>query len=274
MDVPGWFPAFPAHAPHSRGAPGDAVAHVEALSLAALRHRAVTHPYLVALGNGTLPDPRWALADFARHYAGYSACFPNYLTAVVSRLSSADHRRALLGNLSEESGHYGPAELAVLADHGIERQWVEGIAHPLLFRRFCEAVGGGSGSDADDVDDHVVCWRQLLLQVLTQGSAAEAVGALGPGTENIVRTVYGHLVRAIDRFEHLAPHDAVFFRLHTLVDDDHQQVLQQIAIDLAATDAGRADLRRGMLKALQLRATFWDWLLARALDPVGADDVM
>jgi hypothetical protein len=89
-----------------------------------------------------------------------------------------------------------------------------------------------------------------------------------------VRSVYGHLVRAIDRFEHLAPQDAVFFRLHTLVDDDHQQVLQQIAIDLAATDAGRADLRRGMLKALQLRATFWDWLLARALDPVGADDVM
>jgi pyrroloquinoline quinone (PQQ) biosynthesis protein C len=274
MDMPGSFPASSDSAPRPRGAPRDAVAHVQALSLAALRHRAVTHPYLVALGNGTLPDPRWALADFARHYAGYSASFPNYLTAVVSRLSSADHRRALLGNLSEESGHYGPAELAVLADHGIERQWVEGIAHPLLFRRFCEAVGGGSVSDADAVDDHVLCWRQLLMQVLTQGSAAEAVGAIGPGTENIVRTVYGHLVRAIDRVDHLAPQDAVFFRLHTLVDDDHQQVLQQIAIDLAATDAGRADLRRGMLKALQLRATFWDWLLARALDPAGADDVV
>jgi hypothetical protein len=36
---------------------------------------AVQHPYLKALDEGTLPDTRWALADFARNYYGYSSAF-------------------------------------------------------------------------------------------------------------------------------------------------------------------------------------------------------
>ena len=252
--------------------PGEANAAVARLAAGALRHRAVRHPYLAALAAGTLPDTRFALADFARHYLGYSTHFPRYLTTVVSRLERPEHRRALLDNLTEESGVYGADELAALAAWGVQPEWIVGVPHPVLFRRFADALGVPRESEPEA--DAVVCWREQLLALLAGGSPAEAVGALGLGTETIVRTMYGAFTQALDRVPGLSPRDTVFFPLHTAVDDHHQATLQSIAADFAATPAGRTGLRRGMLKALQLRSAFWDWLYERALDPARADDVL
>ena len=47
-----------------------------------------------------------------------------------------------------------------------------------------------------------------------------------------------------------------------------------ISIDLARTPGGLDELRRGMLKALQLRTALWDYLYARARDPQRADEVL
>jgi hypothetical protein len=103
--------------------------------------------------------------------------------------------------------------------------------------------------------------------VISAGSAAEAVGALGLGTESIVSTLYRPFVQAIERHGGLRPCDTVFFPLHTAVDDHHQASLRRIAIDLAADERGRADLARGMHKALALRDSFWSWLHERARPP-------
>jgi pyrroloquinoline quinone (PQQ) biosynthesis protein C len=243
---------------------------VDQLARQAVQHRAVQHPYLRALGDGTLPDLRWAVVDFADHYYGYSAHFPRYLTTVISRLEEPEHRAALLRNLTEESGSYEEHELRELATHGIEREWIEGVPHPALFHRFCQAVGARR-SQSDGTADQVVVWREMLLSVLGHGSPAEAVGALGLGTEGIVREIYAPITRAIQRLE-LAPRDTVFFPLHTVVDDEHRATLLSIATSYARR--GHPDLRRGMLKALQLRSAFWDWLHARALDPARAQEVL
>lgn len=243
---------------------------VEQLARQAVQHRAVQHPYLQALGDGTLPDLRWAIVDFADHYCGYSAHFPRYLTTVISRLEDPEHRAALLQNLTEESGRYEESELQELAAHGIQREWIEGIPHPALFRRFCQAIGARRGV-SDGNCDQVVIWREMLLNVLGHGSPAEAIGALGLGTEGIVREIYAPITRAIQRLN-LSPRDTVFFPLHTLVDDEHQATLLAIAKFYARR--AHPDLRRGMLKALQLRSVFWDWLYARALDPARAQEVL
>jgi len=259
-----------AAAPH----PTDPGAYVRALTAEALSHRAVSHPYLAALASAALPDLRWALADFARHYFAYSRHFPRYLTATVSQLESPAHRAALLDNLTEESGRYEPAELAELRLAGIRPEWIVGLPHPALFQRFAAAMGVELAAHAPDQEaDQVVAWRELFLAVLVHGGAAEAVGALGLGTENIVSTIYQPFVKATRRIG-LDPRDAVFFPLHTAVDDHHQATLRDIAIDLARTPEGRAGLRRGMLKALTLRTAYWDWMLARAKDPARADLVL
>jgi pyrroloquinoline quinone (PQQ) biosynthesis protein C len=246
-------------------------AFVSELAATALRHRAVRHPYLHALGEGLVPDLRWAMADFARQYYGYSKHFPRYLTTVMSRLENPSHRTALLDNLTEEAGIYGEEEYEILAQMGVQREWIEGLPHPILFRRFADALGVGSdGPEADQV----VCWRELFLATLASDSPAAAVGALGLGTENIVRTMYGPFVRALARLQDLSPRDTVFFPLHTAIDDHHQATLEQIAASFAGSPEGRTDLRRGMLKALSCRSAFWDWMYERAMDPSRADDVV
>jgi CRP-like cAMP-binding protein len=245
--------------------PADLVAD---LAAEALDHRAVRHPYLRRLATGDLPDLRWAMADFARQYYGYSAHFPRYLTTVISRLEAADHRAALLENLTEESGIYEDEEVDELRAHGIDPAWIVGVPHPKLFRRFQDALGVTPVPPENDAVE-VVCWREMFLSVLN-GSPAEAVGALGLGTETIVRTIYQPFVDAIARLD-LHPSDTVFFPLHTAVDDHHQETLQRIAADFARTDGGRRDLIKGMRKALSLRSAFWDWMLERALDPTSAE---
>lgn len=250
---------------------------VDALAAEALQHRAVRHPYLAALANGAFPDTRAALADFARHYHGYSTHFPRYLATLVGRLESPAHRRALLDNLTEESGQYPEHDLAALEEIGIERGWIEGIPHPQLFERFCRAVGVEPGEQQRDEALEVICWREMLLSILQFGSPVEAVGAIGLGTENIVRAIYQPICRAIVRVPELSEEDTVFFPLHTAVDDHHQEVLHRIAADLAGTPQGARDLAKGMRKALALRSSFWDWLEERAraadaADDYGADD--
>lgn len=242
------------------------------LAAESLQHRAVRHPYLRALAENQLPDLHWALADFARQYASYSAHFPRYLTTVISRLEDPTHRSALMENLTEESGVYDDAELQELEAIGIQKEWIVGIPHPILFRRFAKALG--VEANAKPETDQVACWREMFLTVLSNGNAAEGLGALGLGTENIVRTLYGPFVKAIEQLGTLAPEDTVFFPLHTAVDDHHQATLQEISAAYAATEEGRVGLRRGMLKALQLRSAFWDWLYARALNPQDAERVL
>lgn len=230
----------------------------------ALQHRAVRHRYLRALEQSAVPDLRWAMADFGRQYFGYSMHFPRYLATVIGRLERPDHRAMLLQNLTEESGSYDDEELRSLAAAGVDPEWIVGIPHPKLFQRFRHALGV-TDSPLEDESLEVVCWREMFLNVLSSGSAAEAVGALGLGTEGIVRHIYAPLTRALRRLPELGPRDTVFFPLHTAVDDHHQAVLLGIARHYASTEHGLKDVAKGMRKALALRASFWDWMYERAM---------
>jgi pyrroloquinoline quinone (PQQ) biosynthesis protein C len=249
---------------------GDISAFLDRISQEALNHRAVHHTYLQSLANGEYPDMRWALADFGRQYYGYSAHFPRYLTKTISQLTNPAHRNGLMQNLIEESGSYGEEDLAELAEAGIDPEWVVDVPHPELFKRFCDSLAVDLGHVTQDSTE-VTCWREMFLDVLGEGSPAQAVGALGIGTEGVVSTMYQNFLPALDQIE-IAPRDAVFFPLHAMVDDHHQETLLEIAKDFADTSEGRRDLIKGMRKALFLRAGFWDWLHARALDPERAQN--
>jgi pyrroloquinoline quinone (PQQ) biosynthesis protein C len=230
-------------------------------------HRAVDHPYLQRLAKGDFPDIQWALRDYATQYYGYSAHFPRYLTAAISRLQNPDHRQLLIHNLLEECGQLDRDERAALERTGIDPAWIDGVPHPRLFRSLQEHLGAAPFDETDHRSLEVICWREMFLNTLAHGSCAEAIGALGPGTEGIVKYFYRYLLEAMKRFSGLARQHYVFFELHCLVDDGHTEALNQIARDLAGTPEGRRELRKGMLKALNLRVAFWDWMLQRATNP-------
>jgi len=239
--------------------------YLEELVQEALSHRAVCHPYLTDLAEGNVPDLKWAIHDFAAQYPGYCVHFPRYLTMVISKLDSPEHRRTLMQNLIEETGVLDDEEIALLVKHGIDPEWVQGIPHPELFERFQHAVALHDTHEHTDDAREVVCWRESFYQLLANGSPAEAVGAIGLGTENVVNKIYLPIIRAIERLGTLDRREYVFFELHCEVDDEHHEALLKIARDFADDPQNRLDLRKGMLKALGLRAMFWDWMHGRAL---------
>ena len=230
---------------------------IDGLVRESLDHPAVHHPYLKSFAQVDFMDPVRVLQQYAHEYSGYAAWFPNYLRMVIRRLDRKDHRLLLLKNLEEEKGQLDQEECDELRGVGIDPESVLGIPHPVLFRRFCHAIG---------VTDETLArptaaakkWRGMFLEFLSTATPAEAVGALGLGTEHIVKPVYQQLLQGIRRCGALQREDYVFFELHCLVDDQHQQDLLAIAKDLAREPGGLAELRNGMLKALELRCEFWD----------------
>jgi len=235
---------------------------MELLVKEALEHRAVNHPYLKALANGEFENMEAVLKDFASQYGFYSSWFPRYLTAVISKLENPEFRTHLLDNLSEESGHLHEEDMEAVRALGIKDEWVQGIPHPKLFKRFQVAMGVDHSAQPDiEVD----IWRDSFLALMQGGSAVSAVGAIGLGTESIVKYIYKDIIKAIEKYTSLSLEDYVFFPLHTEVDDEHGLILLDIAEKMASqSPEDERELRKGMLKALDLRAAYWDGMFKRA----------
>ena len=228
----------------------------------ALNHRAVNHPYLKALANGEFENMEAVLKDFASQYGFYSAWFPRYLTGVISQLENPEFRNHLLDNLSEESGHLHEEDMVAVRELGIKDEWVQGVPHPQLFKRFQHAMG----VDADALPGiEVEIWRDSFLSLIQGGSPVAAVGAIGLGTESIVKYIYRDIIKSIEEHTTLSLEEYVFFPLHTEVDDEHGLILLDIAEKMASQSAeDERELRKGMLKALNLRAAYWDDMYERA----------
>jgi pyrroloquinoline quinone (PQQ) biosynthesis protein C len=237
---------------------------IDSLIDEAMNHRAVNHPYLKSLASGSFANMPEVMRDFAGQYGFYSAWFPRYLTGVISKLENAEHRGHLLDNLAEESGHLHEEDMVAIRALGIKDEWVQGIAHPKLFKRFQHAIGAEMNANPGiEVD----IWREGFLSLIQNSnkSASSAVGAIGLGTESVVKYIYSHIIEAIEKHTDLSLEQYVFFPLHTEVDDEHGLILLDIARQMIEEGNQQAyELRKGMLTALNLRASFWDDMTIRA----------
>lgn len=230
---------------------------------------AANHPLLIALAKGDVPprggddELRDAIRMFLMEYYTYSKSFTRHLSAVSSMLESPRHRAALVPNSAEESGDVDEEHLEVLEQAGLTIDDVR-APHPELFRRFLAAIGLTDRALAAHTPDIATsAWVETFFAACREDQA-QGIGALGIATEGIVRRMYGRLLSAIARaWPHLSARDTAFFRLHAAVDDDHANVLREIAIDLAATQESRRRMAIGVLKALQARAAFFDHMHQR-----------
>jgi pyrroloquinoline quinone (PQQ) biosynthesis protein C len=229
-----------------------------------LAHPAIHHPFLTRFAQCGFDNMAAVMRRYALEYSGYSAWFPRYLTTVISRLTRAEHRDMLEHNLEEEQGNLGEDDCQALLAQGINPKTIAGVPHPVLFRRFCDALGIHR-EELATACPAAARWRTRFLSYLQNATAAQAVGALGLGTEHIVRPVYEQLLKGIIGTGTLRRDEFVFFELHCLVDDQHQQDLLEIARDLAAAPQGLAELRSGMQTALAMRCEFWDHLYSEIL---------
>lgn len=224
----------------------------------ALQHEAVHHSYLKKLEQGEFSDMNKALAYFACQYEGYSAWFPKYLQAVIDKLSNPSHKAHLLENLAEEKGQLHEEDLQAIRALGIEDEWVIGIPHPQLFAQFKQSI---CAEHQFELNSAVQEWRTAFLNYMNDCSEAEAVGAIGFGTESIVKHIYRPIIASISTYTTLPLQSYVFFPLHTEVDDEHGKVLISIANELASQSEENGRLiKKGMEVALDLRNEFWNKL--------------
>jgi pyrroloquinoline quinone (PQQ) biosynthesis protein C len=238
--------------------------YLESLLDEAMNHRAVNHPYLKALASGSFANMPAVMRDFAGQYGFYSSWFPRYLTGVISKMENAEHRSHLLDNLAEESGHLHEEDMEAIRALGIKDEWVQGIPHPQLFKRFQYAIGAET---AGKPGIEVEVWRDGFLTLIqnTNKSAANVVGAIGLGTESVVKYIYKYIIEAIEKHTDLTLEQYVFFPLHTEVDDEHGLILLDIARQMIDEGPQSAhEVRKGMLSALNMRACYWEDMMVRA----------
>lgn len=232
---------------------GSADEFIEGLCVDAMSHRAVHHPYLRRLASGDLPDVAAAIRDYCHQYYFYSSRFTSYLEAVIGRLESEGHRAVLRKNLMEE--------------HGQDPRNPQSIPHADLFQRFRRAAGVTEAYEARTPPcTAVTTWRDRFLQTCMSQPPCVGLGAIGLGTEMIVPTIYRYLHRAVTDHTEMKPDDFLFLTLHMECDDEHAADMKDISLELCkVSSANREALRLGVSSALDLRAAFWDAMLARAV---------
>lgn len=235
------------------------------LNSEARNHRAIKHPFLQRLAEGDFAEPTKVTKDFAFQYLAYSKDFARFLTVTISKLESREHRQMLIENLIEESGHVDESEIEELEKANISIDWLQGVPHPELFMRFLDAIGyDREYREKNDFCDEAKVWSHMFLNACSGGTSAQSLGAMGLGTENIVKYVYQPILEAIKNHLDVSAEERVFFDLHALLDDEHGEVLDNIAIEYARYERNREPIRNGMLMALNLRAGFFDAMLYRA----------
>jgi CRP-like cAMP-binding protein len=239
--------------------PRDPQAFAGVLVEEALRHRAVRHPFLRSLTSDGPAATTAGLRNLGRHYYGFVAEGPLQLALLLSRLEAAAHRREVLVALRELAGEYGEERLAHLEAAGIAPESIAGIPHPELLRRWRRTLGVESDQVAQDHPE-VTAWREGFLDLLGRGSPAEAVGALGPGNFAVLAASHASVLAAIDRSGAGSGEAGAYFRLTSQPDAAASTALRRLTAAFAASPEGRRDLRRGMLRALALRDSFWSWL--------------
>ena len=237
----------------------SAAEFVAALEHYATSSPAVDHRLLADISEARFVDLAATIRRFFREYYFYSRHFTQYLALVMSKFDRPDQRIKFMPNAMEEGGHVDAEQAAVLRKAGIEPMDVA-EPHPVLFHRFLEAIGC-SPEELANQPPHIATttWIQTLLAICQAGGPEQAIGALGIGTEAIVRPMYRKLVRGVDKaWPQLSKRDRVFFDLHILIDDDHADVMRDLTGGLCGDLLARRKVAAGVMGALNARRTFLD----------------
>lgn len=214
-----------------------------------LKHPAVkNHSYLQKFSKKA---DRRAAKLFAEQYYCFSRHFSRYLAGAVAICPDEAGRAPLIKNLFEEYG--GRSE----EQKGMNPE----LTHPALFRRFLKAVGVDTSKEALDniqmlPETELFVEKYLNIHYMNY---VEALGALGPGTEFIVPTMY---VPIRDGLKHagLSDDDVLFFSAHIELDVEHAANIRKSLAFCSQTDEDQARIRKGAISFLNTRAVLWNGL--------------
>lgn len=188
------------------------------------------HPFYRAWQNGTLTPG--ALRRYAGQYYLHVRAFPTYISALHARCDDLSTRRALLRNLRDEEE--APD------------------AHPALWLRFLEAVGGDPASAASteplpETAEAVAGFRRAV----GEGPPARGLAALY-AYESMVPEVAAEKIRGLaEHYGIEGPPATDYFEVHRTLDVEHAgETRKLLAARLSERPEEAAEAERGTAMAL------------------------
>jgi len=234
--------------------------YISRLENAALRHRAVNHPYLRALIDGSLPQHRQALIDLSEQLSSYSLSKIDLLKSLEDSLVAVEARESIRLNIVRAMGLYDLDTLQVLAGQGLDTTLVDGMPQHELFMDLTQALGGRHRQPGFPIR----LWRNSLLALSSCPGGQEGLGALGLGSAMIDPLLYKVLHQTTHFIPHLSRADKTLLELNTHLPNPYVTIFRGPLVEMAQLPSNRPRIAHGMFEALELRACVWDWLYERA----------
>ena len=211
--------------------------------LRSLRNEIQCHPGVAhSLLSRMLTDPR-TRHDFkilaSQHYP-LVANFTTYMELLLLRAPSSEAKRWLAKVLVDEYGE---------RSHGDD--------HAAAYRTFMHAAGITPGSEANyQLHPEVVGFIREHYRICTQEPFLVGLGAVGPGHEWSIPTMFEHVMTGLNQAG-FAADDVAYWSMHLDQDADHGAWLEEALVAFCDTAQARCQIRRGALLSLKAREQFW-----------------
>jgi pyrroloquinoline-quinone synthase len=218
------------------------VTYLSALEAEVAAHPAVHHPFLQRFADTPLTIHQ--LRTFGLQHYQLVKLFVTYMTNVVPRIPDADASALFRSVFDDEFGQ-----------HTIFN------SHPAMYRAFLRSLG------LDDADwgrfallPETSDFIEFHLELTRTAHFLTALGAIGPGHEFSIPTMFDYLVRGLQRNGTVSENDTAYFTLHIVEDKDHAKVYNSLLDRYTASEESRALIREGVMRSLKARHLFWDGL--------------
>jgi pyrroloquinoline quinone (PQQ) biosynthesis protein C len=215
---------------------------IQSLEEETLRHEAVQHPFLLRFSSDLLTPVQ--IQTFGLQHYQLVKVFVNYMTNVLPKIPDPSAANLFRTVFDDEFGQYT-----------IFR------SHPALYRNFLKAMGL---KDEDWGKVAVLPGTERFIKEhlqLTRGNDfLMSLGAVGPGHEFSIPTMFGYIVSGLRKNTSLSEEQIEYFTCHMEQDVEHAQIFNQLIVRHLTTEEGQLRLREGTMRSLVLRKQFWDGL--------------
>jgi pyrroloquinoline-quinone synthase len=230
----------------------DAAQFIKSLEQEILDHEAVRHPFLVRFASEPLTVAQ--VRAFGLQHYQLVKVFTTYMTNLLPKIPDRDAAELFRHVFDDEFGAVSGRSAAV-GQATIFR------SHVHLYRDFLSALGvqeeewGRVKPLAETeayIKGHLALTRDADFRV--------GLGAVGPGHEFSIPTMFQSLVAGIRRNTDLTEKQIEYFTLHIEEDVEHAEVFNSLIGRHAGTEEGRSLIREGAMRSLKWRTLFWDGL--------------
>ncbi len=205
-----------------------------------LKHPAVHHPFLKRFASEPLSLDQ--IRTFGLQHYQLVKVFVNYMTNLLPKIPDKDAARLFRVVFNDEYG-----------------QWTIFRSHPALYRNFLRALGlpdeaWGRVPLLPETSGYI----EGHMRLTREGDFLVGLGAIGPGHEFSIPTMFAYLVKGFKKNSGLSPSEIEYFTMHIEEDVEHAKVFNELIVRHAAPEENQKRIRDGVMTSLRWRTHFWD----------------